>query len=59
MSSVIAVRPMRLGSDVPGITRLLNVCDPADPVTVDELRAEFQRSVPNKISRRLVAEDER
>ena len=59
MSSSIKVRPMHLESDVPGSVRVLNACDPADPVTVDELRAEFQRSVPNKITRRLVTEDER
>lgn len=52
------IRPVQIEMDVPGITRVINACDPEDSTTVDELRAEFQLTTPNKITRRLVAVDE-
>jgi GNAT superfamily N-acetyltransferase len=51
-------RAVCLETDVPGIVRVLNTCDPTDPITVDELRSEFQRTSPHKITMRLVAVDE-
>jgi GNAT superfamily N-acetyltransferase len=56
--SEMNIRMVRLETDVPGIVRMLNACDPTDVITVDELRAEFQRTTPNKITLRLVAVDE-
>jgi GNAT superfamily N-acetyltransferase len=45
-------------TDVPGIVRVLNACDPADPITVNELLSEFQQTTAGKITMRLVAVDE-
>jgi GNAT superfamily N-acetyltransferase len=54
----VNIRIVCLETDVPGIVRVLNACDPTDVITVDELRAEFQHTTPNKITLRLVAVDE-
>lgn len=58
MSSAIRVRPVCPESDIPGIVRLLNACDPEDPTTIEELRSEFRHTAPGKITLRLVAMDE-
>jgi GNAT superfamily N-acetyltransferase len=58
MSSIINIRTICIDADVPGIVHVLNACDPADPITVDELRSEFQQIVPCKIQLRLVSVDE-
>lgn len=58
MSSSVRVRPVCLDSDIPGIVRVINACDPAELTTVDGLQAEFHRAAPpNKIMLRLAAED--
>jgi len=57
MSSAIRVRPVCLESDIPGIVRLLNACDPEDPTTIEELRSEIGHTAPGKITLRLVAMD--
>jgi GNAT superfamily N-acetyltransferase len=52
------IRPVNLDTDIADLARLFTACDPTDPVTEAELRAEFQRNLPGRVTQRLVAVDE-
>lgn len=51
------LRTASIETDVPGIVRLINLCDPDHPETVEDLRASFQNTAPGRIALRLVMVD--
>jgi hypothetical protein len=53
------IRPACLATDVPGIARVCQACEPADPVSLDTVYPWLKEGSPGRIQRRLVAVDER
>lgn len=51
------IRPARIESDVPGITAVLNACEPEHPVTLEAIRTEMETDRPERKILRLVAVD--
>lgn len=52
------LRNADIETDVPGIVRVINLCDPDHPETVDDIRASFLNTAPGRISLRLVTVDD-
>lgn len=52
------IRPARVETDLPGVVRVLNLCEPDHPSTEAGVRANFENQAPGRIVLRLVAVDE-
>ena len=53
------IRTACIETDLLGIVRLINACDPDHPTTLDSLRPNFLDATPGRVQRRLVAVDEK
>jgi ribosomal protein S18 acetylase RimI-like enzyme len=53
------IRTACVDTDLPGIIRVLNACDPDHPTSLDSLRSNFLDTTPGRIQRRLVVMDEK
>jgi GNAT superfamily N-acetyltransferase len=52
------IRTACIETDLSGIARICNVCEPANATTIDQVRSWFLYSPPERIQLRLVAVDE-
>jgi GNAT superfamily N-acetyltransferase len=55
----VNIRTARIETDLVGIVRVCNACDPDHPTSMDNLLSNFLDATPGRVQRRLVAVDEK